>query len=326
MLTRQQALWWNAPTLRYWRDCLLKGTGALGSNLPVLKFAHNLGWYVRGAADLTPLYKRATWQELGNTFSITGSAAWEEVEGVLAGCHTELGGTESTDPNVTRLCRFLATAYARFTGPDAEVPSLWSEDGNLLCGWDPLPPEDGRLPSRKQPEQLPLWWFDWVEQVDTKEWLWRVEAEDCRYEEVYADHCWEVESDDGTEGVQKEARKAQNRGAERVKRTGEVFTPMPLVKQMVEEIPGESLQEGRKALDPSCGDGNFLVGLRKRLGSINGDPHAVNKQIYGSELMPDNVAIARRRLGLVQTDSGWGHVICTDFLEEVTPERQPWYN
>jgi type I restriction-modification system DNA methylase subunit len=107
-----------------------------------------------------------------------------------------------------------------------------------------------------------------------------------------------------------------------VKATGEVFTPMPLVRKMVREIPEEKLRSRGTSLDPACGDGNFLVGLRKHLGAMNGDLYAVNHQIYGCDLMPDNVARARRRVGLVNTDQGWGHVVAADFLEN----NNPWYD
>ena len=45
----------------------------------------------------------------------------------------------------------------------------------------------------------------------------------------------------------------------RVKSTGEVFTPTPLVQEMLEQIPVEQFTDPTKTfLDPSCGDGQFL--------------------------------------------------------------------
>jgi hypothetical protein len=298
---------------------LLEGRGSLGRNLPVLQFASNLGWYVRGAIDLTPAYKTPQWKRSGRLFRIEKQKEWENVESELSRSEptpfTYCGNSEDY-----RLLRFLQRAYDRFIAPEPEVASLWRDAGTLMCGWDPLPPEDGRLPSKQSPEQLPLWWFDWVEQVDTDEWTWRVEAGE-RYDGVHADACWESGSESEA-GIRKETAKANARGAERVKATGEVFTPMPLVRKMVREIPEEKIRSRGKSLDPACGDGNFLVGLRKHLGAMNGDLYAVNHQIYGCDLMPDNVARARRRVGLVNTDQGWGHVVAADFLEN----NNPWYD
>ncbi len=321
-LTRQEALWWVAPTLRYWRECLLAGTGSLGRNLPVLQFASNLGWYVRGAADLTPSSKVEGWLESSsNLFRFGVEGPWLElIGGVSRSAPSDLGNLEGNS-DAERFWRFIGTAYDRFTAPEPEVASLWKDGETLLCGWDPLPPEDGRLPSKQSPEQLPLWWFDWVEQVDTDEWTWRVEAGE-RYDGVHADACWEIDTETEA-GIQKETAKANARGTERVKATGEVFTPMGLVKYMVESyIPPENCAPGKESLDNSCGDGNFLVGLRKRLGALNGDLYAINHQIYGCDLMPDNVARARRRLGLVSTDQGWGHVVAANFLEN----GNPWHD
>ncbi len=321
-LTRQEALWWVSPTLRYWRECLREGKGSLGSNLPVLQFAGNLGWYVRSAYDLTPSNKRKVWSKSkGNLFRFGDGEPWIVVQGALKQPNPLPLNNLEGNADAERFWRFISSAYERFTASEPEVASLWVEGDTLLCGWDPLPPEDGRLPSKEHPDQLPLWWFDWVEQVDTAEWSWRVEAENQRYDGIHADDCWEsgVETESG---ITKETTKADARGVERVKATGEVFTPMPLVRKMVLQIGADGYQKGKRSLDPACGDGNFLVGLRKEQGALNGDLHAVNHQIYGCDLMPDNVARARRRLGLVETDQGWGHVVAADFLEN----NNPWYD
>jgi hypothetical protein len=313
--TRQQALWWVAPTLRYWRECLLEGKGSLGSNLPLLQFAGNLGWYVRSAYDLTPSNKRESWLKgKSNLFRFSDGGPWSMVHGALGHPKPLILNNLEGNADAERFWRFIRSAYERFTAPEQEVASLWVEGGTLLCGWDPLPPEDGRLPSKEHPDQLPLWWFDWVEQVDAAEWTWRVEAENQHYNGVHANACWESGVENET-GITKETTKADARGVERVKATGEVFTPMPLVKKMVQQIGVDGYQKGKRSLDPACGDGNFLVGLRKHLGAINGDSYAVNNQIYGAELMQDNVDRARMRLGLVQADKGWEHIRCMNGLE-----------
>ena len=45
----------------------------------------------------------------------------------------------------------------------------------------------------------------------------------------------------------------------RVKATGEVFTPTPLVQEILDRLPAELFTDPTKTyLDPSCGDGQFL--------------------------------------------------------------------
>jgi type I restriction-modification system DNA methylase subunit len=83
----------------------------------------------------------------------------------------------------------------------------------------------------------------------------------------------------------------------RVKATGEVFTPTPLVQEILSQIPQDQFQDPTKTfLDPSCGDGQFLgeVLIRK---IENGHPFEQALQsIYGVDLMQDNVDLCRERL------------------------------
>ena len=96
---------------------------------------------------------------------------------------------------------------------------------------------------------------------------------------------------------------------ERIKKTGEVFTPHELCLQMVREIPVETLKDPASTfLDPSCGDGNFLVALLQVLTEEHGhSPSQVLPRLYGVELMQDNVDEALRRLG-------GGNIVCADSL------------
>jgi hypothetical protein len=115
--------------------------------------------------------------------------------------------------------------------------------------------------------------------------------------------------------VQKEIEKQKQRGRARVKQTAEVFTPMDLCLRMVREIPEDKLKNpDAKFLDNSCGDGNFLVALLKVLSGYHSKEHVLNNMIYGVDLMPDNVAEAKRRLGLTDDMPGWYHVVCADGL------------
>ena len=88
-----------------------------------------------------------------------------------------------------------------------------------------------------------------------------------------------------------------DREKNRVKSTGEVFTPTPLVQEILDQLPPESFTDETKTfLDPSCGDGQFLseVVIRKL---ENG--HTLEQALsttFGCDIMPDNIALCRERL------------------------------
>jgi type I restriction-modification system DNA methylase subunit len=115
--------------------------------------------------------------------------------------------------------------------------------------------------------------------------------------------------------IKKEVDKQQLRGPKRVKATGEVFTPVDLCLKVILEVPVSLLKNpDSKFLDNSCGDGNFLVALSKVLRKYHDMGHVLNQMIYGVDLMEDNVAVCRERLGLTEEMLGWNHVICADAL------------
>ena len=83
----------------------------------------------------------------------------------------------------------------------------------------------------------------------------------------------------------------------RVKSTGEIFTPTPLVQDMLDELPDELFTDPNKTfIDPSCGDGQFLseVLIRKLENGI--DFETALSTIYGVDLMPDNIDLCQERL------------------------------
>jgi len=87
----------------------------------------------------------------------------------------------------------------------------------------------------------------------------------------------------------------------RVKKTAEVFTPTPLVQEILdklEEQDSELFQNPNKTfLEPSCGDGQFLseVVIRKMERS-NCTLEQALSTTYGVELMEDNVKLCKERL------------------------------
>ena len=84
---------------------------------------------------------------------------------------------------------------------------------------------------------------------------------------------------------------------DRIKETGEVFTPPELVKDMLDELPPETWTDSTKTfLEPSCGDGNFLIALKERLMAHGHDERQVLERLHGVELMQDNVDECKDRL------------------------------
>lgn len=98
------------------------------------------------------------------------------------------------------------------------------------------------------------------------------------------------------------------RDRSRVHRTAEVFTPQWLVDEMLMTLfranPGLFYYEHATFLEPSCGDGNFLVRMvhykitlnRHRLRDKRVPMADILESIFGIDLMPDNVQVARHRV------------------------------
>lgn len=83
----------------------------------------------------------------------------------------------------------------------------------------------------------------------------------------------------------------------RIKATGEVFTPTPLVQQMLDQLSPELFADPNKTfLDNSCGDGQFLGEVLIRKMEHGSTFEQALSTVYGVDLMPDNVEACRRRL------------------------------
>ena len=83
----------------------------------------------------------------------------------------------------------------------------------------------------------------------------------------------------------------------RVKATGEVFTPTPLVREILGQIPiGQFTDPDKTFLDNSCGDGQFLGEVLIRKMENGSSFEAALSTIYGVDLMEDNVDLCRERL------------------------------
>ena len=83
----------------------------------------------------------------------------------------------------------------------------------------------------------------------------------------------------------------------RVKATGEIFTPTPLVQDILAQIPQDIFVDPTKTfLDPSCGDGQFLGEVLIRKMENDSTFEQALSTVYGVDLMQDNVELCRERL------------------------------
>jgi type I restriction-modification system DNA methylase subunit len=105
----------------------------------------------------------------------------------------------------------------------------------------------------------------------------------------------------------------------RVKATGEVFTPTPLVQEVLDKLPQELFSEPTKTfIDPTCGDGQFLseVLIRKIENGI--DFETALSTIYGVDIMSDNVKLCHDRLLCGREDLRHiveKNIVCANSLE-----------
>ena len=83
----------------------------------------------------------------------------------------------------------------------------------------------------------------------------------------------------------------------RIKATSEVFTPTPLVQELLDTIDQTLFTDPLKTfLDPSCGDGQFLSEILIRKIENGSTFEQALGSIYGVDLMKDNVELCRERL------------------------------
>ena len=106
---------------------------------------------------------------------------------------------------------------------------------------------------------------------------------------------------------------------------GEVFTPPPLIHQMLDTMPNSVWKNpNAKWLDPSCGVGNFFIFVYLRLmnglsqwqpNKIKRQQHIVKNMLYMAELNRENYDICRRLFGK------YANIWCGDFLSNSMPYR-----
>ena len=89
-----------------------------------------------------------------------------------------------------------------------------------------------------------------------------------------------------------------DRDKQRIQSTAEIFTPTNLVIEMLNRIDIDRLGAGKTVLDPACGDGQFLMAVK----CVKVHLHQMTEEealqdIYGVDIMRDNVDLCKKRLG-----------------------------
>lgn len=104
----------------------------------------------------------------------------------------------------------------------------------------------------------------------------------------------------------------------RVKQTQEVFTPTPLVQDVLDEFGSEAFTDPTKTfIDPSCGDGQFLGEVLIRKIEHGHDFEEALSTIFGVDFMADNVKLCQDRLLCGREDLRHiveQNIVCADSL------------
>jgi hypothetical protein len=102
------------------------------------------------------------------------------------------------------------------------------------------------------------------------------------------------------------------RSDERINFTGEVFTPLELCNNIISHISEETLKNSESTfIDPSAGNGNFLICLKEKLLQYHSEQHILDHMLYAIELMEDNHKEMCQKLGV---DINHSHYVCANAL------------
>ena len=94
----------------------------------------------------------------------------------------------------------------------------------------------------------------------------------------------------------KKKKESLTKSKDRVKKLGEVFTPAALVSEMLDKLPADCWLPDKTFLEPSCGNGNFLVAILERKLDMGHPPLQALATIYGVDIMEDNIVESRARM------------------------------
>ena len=97
----------------------------------------------------------------------------------------------------------------------------------------------------------------------------------------------------------------QVKSKERVQKHGEVFTPVWVVKDMLNLLPKDCWSPEKTFLEPACGEGAFLIEIYKRKlqnikaklqDDLEWQVAIATSSIYGIELLEDNTNHCKQNL------------------------------
>lgn len=126
------------------------------------------------------------------------------------------------------------------------------------------------------------------------------------------------------------------RSTDRIKATGEVFTPVDLVDRMCDKIPAETWADPEKTfLEPTFGSGNMLCRMLERRIASGVSPMDAIRTLYGMELMEDNVKLCKARVKEILKEHGLditedveriidNNLVCTDFFKWNIQDWRPY--
>jgi len=99
----------------------------------------------------------------------------------------------------------------------------------------------------------------------------------------------------------------------RIKLTAEIFTPLELCENLIDETLSEDVLKNPTSvfLDPAAGNGNFMISLKNKLLQYHSEDHVLNHMLYAVELMPDNHKEMCERLGVAVNHP---HYMCHNAL------------
>ena len=112
------------------------------------------------------------------------------------------------------------------------------------------------------------------------------------------------------------------RTKDRIKQTGEVFTPLTLVDEILSKLPPDTWDPSKTYLDPAAGDGNFLVRVIAHKIHKGSTAEQALSTTYGVELMDDNAAHARQRVLTNAFVAQLWKQHSDDLLDHLTPEQE----
>lgn len=110
------------------------------------------------------------------------------------------------------------------------------------------------------------------------------------------------------------------------KQNGEVFTPLPLIKEMLDKLPKDVwLNKNFKWLDPAVGIGNFPIIIYERLmislvdfeNESDKSKHILNNMLYVGDICPLNISIYKIIMGYDKDYKG-DNIVTQNFLDDKT--------